>query len=117
MKVHVTDKICPIDERDILCTQPNTMEIKSQTIRIVFWVLLGIVILANSLALNRPLPLAQDMTVTPTAQIGTRNATGEARGDVGSTDEIMILAMVIVLIIIIPILLRRKAWSNGRSRK
>ena len=117
MKVHVTDKICPIDERDILCTQPNTMEIKPQTIRIVFWVLLGIAILASSLALNRPLPLAQETTTTPTAQVSARNATAEARGDVGSTDEIMILAVIIVLIIIIPILLRRKAWSNGRSRK
>ena len=111
------DKICLIGERDILCIQPNTMKTKSQTIRIVFWVLLGVAILASNLALNRPLPLAQDTTVTPTAQVGTRNTAGEARGDVGSTDGIMIIAVVIVLIIIIPILLRRKAWSNGKGRK
>lgn len=90
------------------------MKIKSQTFRIAFWVLLGIAILISSLALNLPLPAAQDATATPA---GTIVVTAETVEDVGSTDGIMFIAALIVLIIIIPILLRRKAWSNGKKKK
>lgn len=93
------------------------METKSQIVRIAFWVLLGIVILASSLALNRPLPRTQDATITSATQIGTITPEMEAREDVGSTDGIMIMALAIVLIIIIPILIRRDIWSNGKSGK
>jgi hypothetical protein len=116
-KVHVIDKICPIDERDILCTQPNTMKIKSQTVRIAFWILLGIAIAFTSLALNRPAPLAQEGTATPTPLTDTISAKAEAREEAGSTDGIMLMAIVIVMIVIIPILVRRKAWSNGRGKR
>ena len=93
------------------------MKINSKTIRVTFWVLLGIAILVSSLALNRPLPAAQNETVTPSLQAGTIVATAEAVEDVGSTDGIMFVAAIIVLIIISPILLRRKAWSNGKGKK
>lgn len=93
------------------------MKIKTQTIRIAFWILLGVTIAFASLALNRPLPPAQDTNATPTLQEGTDLVTPEAREDVGSTDGIMLVAVVIVLIVIIPILLKRQAWSNGKGRK
>ena len=93
------------------------MKIKSPTVRTAFWVLLGIAILVSSLAINRPLSPAQDVTATPTSQIGTIVAEADAREDVGSTDGIMIMAVVIVLIVIIPILLQRKAWSNGKEKR
>jgi len=92
------------------------MKTKSQTVRIAFWVLLGIVILVSSLALNRPLPLAQEATTTPTASTD-RVTTAEARDDVGSTDGIMLMAVVIVLIVIIPILIRWQAWSNRQGKR
>ena len=93
------------------------MKTKSQTVRIAFWVLLGIVILVSSLALNRPLPLAQEATTTPTVPTDRVIATVEARNEVGSTDGIMLMAVVIVLIVIIPILIGRKAWSNGKGKR
>jgi hypothetical protein len=93
------------------------MKINSQTVRIAFWVLLGVAILASSLALNRPMPPHQDSASTSTAQIGTITAKADAREDVGSTDGIMIVAVIIVLIVIIPILLKRKSWSNGSRKK
>jgi hypothetical protein len=85
--------------------------------RIAFWVVLGITIAFASLALNRTLPPTQDATATPAPQSGTIVATAEAVEDAGSTDEIMLVAALIVVIIIAPILIRHKAWSNGRVKK
>ena len=92
------------------------MKIKSQTIHIAFWVMLGIAISFTSLALTRPLPLAQDATATPTALTDTIVSVAEAQEEIGSTDGIMLVAVVIVLIIIIPILLRRGTWSNSKHK-
>ena len=101
----------------ILVNQLKTMRIKSTNIRIAFWVLLGLAISFTSLALNRPVPLAQDSTATPTLQEGTVVATAGVVKGVGSTDGIMLMAVVIVLIVIIPILLKRQVWSNGKEKK
>ena len=101
----------------ILVHQPNTMKTKSKYIRTVFWVMLGMVILFTSLALTRPQPVTQDETVTPTVSADGTLTTTEAQDDVGSTDGIMLMAVVIVLIVIVPIMLRRKAWSNGKRKK
>jgi hypothetical protein len=93
------------------------MKTKSKYIRIIFWVMLGMIILFTSLALTRPQPTVQDATVTPTVSVDGTPVTTEAQEDVGSTDGIMLMAVVIVLIVIVPILLRRKDWSNGRRKK
>ena len=92
------------------------MRINSKTIRIAFWILLGIAILASSLAFNRSLPQTQDTTATPASQSGTLTAEAEVLDEVGSTDGSMFMAVVIVLIVIIPILLRRQDWSNGKQK-
>ena len=89
---------------------------KSQSVRVAFWIFLGIAILVSGLALNRPLPAAQNGAAAPDLQAGTIVATAEAVEDLGSTDEIMLVAALIVLIIITPILIRRKAWSNGKGK-
>lgn len=93
------------------------MKTGSQTFRIASWVMLGILISLSSLALTRPLPLVQEITITPTPMTTTTIATPEVRPDAGSTDGIMLMAVVIVLIVIVPILLRRKAWSNGKVKR
>ena len=92
------------------------MKTKTKNIRIAFWVLLGMAIAFTSLALNRPSPITQEATATPTVMAGSIEITTEAVEDVGSTDGIMLMAVVIVLIVIIPILLRRQAWSNGKRK-
>ena len=93
------------------------MKNKSQTVRAAFWVLLGVAILVSGLALNRPLPAAQNETAIPALESSTVIATAEAVEEVGSTDGIIFMASIIVLIIISPILLKRKAWSNGKRKK
>ena len=93
------------------------MKTGSKTFRIAIWVMLGIVISLSSIALTRPLTLAQEATAVPTALTKTAaTATTEARSDVGSTDGIMLMAVVIVLIVIIPILLSRRTWSNRKGK-
>ena len=92
------------------------MKTKSKNIRIAFWVLLGIAIAFTSLALNRPSPMAQEATATPTVMADSIDTAAEVVEDAGSTDGIMLMAVVIVLIVIIPILLRRQAWSNGKRK-
>ena len=94
------------------------MKIKSQTVRVAFWVLLGVAISFTSLALSHPIQLVQEATATPTLlTAATIVATVETRADVGSTDGIMLMGVVILLIVIIPILIRRQTWSNGKRKK
>jgi hypothetical protein len=92
------------------------MKTKSKNIRIAFWIMLGIAIAFTSLALNRPSPTAQEATATPTVMADSIEAAAEAVEDVGSTDGIMLMAVVIVMIVIIPILLRWRTWANGRRK-
>ena len=93
------------------------MKTGSQTFRIAIWVMLGIAISLSSLALTHPLSLVQETTAAPTALTTTAvTVTAEARSDVGSTDGIMLMAVVIVLIVIIPILLSWRTWSNRKGK-
>jgi hypothetical protein len=92
------------------------MKTKMHSMRVSFWVILGIAIIVTNLALIRPTSL-YNSTAPPVAQTGTIVATQEAQSEVGSTDGIMIVAVVIVLIVIIPILLMRRSWENGKENR
>lgn len=92
----------------------STMKTYLQTVRASFWIILGIVILFTNLALNRTSQrMAQEATTTPAAEMGTIVAEAEAQSEAGSTDGIMFVAVIIVLIVILPILFRRQVWENG----
>lgn len=92
------------------------MKTMPQIVRITFWVLLGIAILVSSLAIINPSPRSQDGTVTPDTQISTVTAQAETLSNEGSTDGLVIVAAAIVLIVIVPILLKRQAWTNGKRK-
>jgi len=92
------------------------MKTKDKIIRVSFWVILGIAILLTNLGLNRTGPLAQEATAIST-QTGTIVAETGTRSEAGSTDGIMLVALVIVLIVIVPILLKRQEWINGKKNK
>lgn len=93
------------------------MKTKTKVIRVSFWVVLGIAILLSNLALNRAQPPAQDAKAISAIQTGTASEETEAQSEAGSTDGIMFVALVIVLIVVIPILLKRQEWSNGKRNK
>ncbi len=75
--------------------------------RIVLWFLFGVALVFANLALDRPFLHAQVDTA----------AASPLRDDVGSTDNIVLIAVIIVLIVVIPILLRRQDWQNGKRQK
>lgn len=93
------------------------MKTNIHTIRVSFWIMLGIALLLTNLALNHTQPTLQELTVTSAVETGTVVATAEVDPGAGSTDGIMIVAVAIVLIVIIPILLKRRAWENGKRNK
>lgn len=93
------------------------MNTHSHPIRLVLWFLLGVALALTSLALNRPFPQAQGDAVTPAALTATSAAPAQSRADVGSTDGIVLMAVIIVLVVLAPILLRRRDWENGRRQK
>jgi len=93
------------------------MKTKMHTVRVTLWAMLGIAILLINLALDRTLPMTQESTAIPATQTGTIVAATGAQDGVGSTDGIMIMAVVIVLVVIIPILLKRRAWENGKRNR
>jgi uncharacterized membrane protein YhaH (DUF805 family) len=111
-------QIARLESMLYLKSNKAAMKIQSRTMRIAFWVMLGLAILFTSLALNRTPPVAQGTTATATIQAGTAVTTVDVkdRDDVGSTDGIMIVAVLIVLIVIIPILLKRQVWANGKRK-
>jgi len=74
-------------------------------------------LLLNNMAFKRTSRVTQQASATPAIQTGTVAATEEAPEGAGSTDWIMVVSMVIVLIVIIPILLKRRAWENGKRNK
>ena len=78
-----------------------------KTIRIAFWILLGLAISATGLALNSPRQTLPQASPTPTADVAA---------DLGSTDGIMFVAVIILLIIITPILIKMLTWRNDRPK-
>lgn len=84
--------------------------------RALLWIFLVALALA-SLALNRPLPPVQEDALAPAALTAASAVPLPSRVDVGSTDGIVLMAVIIVLIVILPILLRRKDWENGRRMR
>ena len=94
------------------------MKTNPHTLRIVLWVILGLLLSLTSLALNRPQPQVQaTATHTPAAQATEAVAEEEFNEDVvGSTDGIMLMAVVIVMVVLVPILVRWRAWAgNGKK--
>jgi hypothetical protein len=47
-----------------------------------------------------------------TAGLAQPTATAAPRSEVGSTDGLVLLSVIIVLVVIVPILTRRKSWSS-----
>jgi hypothetical protein len=93
------------------------MKTKVQITRVFFWIILGIAVLLTNLALNIISPTIQEGTATTPTQTDTIATPAGAQEEAGSTDGLMIMAVLIVLIVIIPILLKRRAWENGKKNR
>lgn len=75
-------------------------------------ILLSVVLASFSAAMTYSTPSQAQRVLTDSAYSlqTTPTPPDEDRSEVGSTDEIMLMSAVIAFIVIIPIVLRRKAW-------
>jgi hypothetical protein len=78
-----------------------------QTLRPIALIGIGLLLALSSAAISQPslAGSASVATVAPTA-------TPQAVSEVGSTDWITLVTFLIVIIVIAPILARRKSWNN-----
>jgi hypothetical protein len=76
----------------------------------------GCILALLSAALNYSAPASMDAAMSGTAFLMQPTSTPQPKdlSEIGSTDGIVIMGVLIALIIIVPILLRRKAWLENR---
>jgi hypothetical protein len=86
------------------------MKIPFKTLLPFLLIVLGIALAFASAALNLSFPFAQGLTPTPLAATATPTVVPVEGSQAGSTDGIVLMATLIVLIVFIPILLRRRDW-------
>ena len=78
---------------------------------------IGLILWLFSAALSSLASPPAQMNVRSAAlyQLPTATPQAEDVSEIGSTDEIMVLGGIIVLIVIVPIFLYRKSWMNALS--
>ena len=83
-------------------------------IRPVLIIILGIALALMSTALIRSVPPREGSNLAAAAFFLQTTPTPEQvdRSEIGSTDGIVVMGFVLVAIVILPILLRKKAWSQ-----
>lgn len=87
----------------------------SPSTRLVFWILIGFVIIFTAIALTIPTFPAQN-TAAAGAMVGTVSGAQQPASEVGSTDGIVMLAAIITLIITVPVILRWKDWTRNHKK-
>jgi len=85
--------------------------------RYFLWSILGFALAFTSLSLSRPFPPARGNHAAPTALATTSAKLIKESADAGSTDGIVLMAVIIVLIVLLPILFRHRDWENRRPHQ
>ena len=93
------------------------MQPPARLIRNMLWITLGVAVGLANLAFNPPRGFAHTKTSISMSATQTKESQAEIEQDVGSTDGIVLVSAFIVLIVVIPILLRRNTWTNGVKKK
>lgn len=87
-----------------------------KTVRSIIAISLSLALAALSAALtySAPVPIQGDFSASVFFQT-TPTPQQEGESEIGSTNEIVIMGGLIILIIVTPIFLRRKSWMQPRS--
>ncbi len=93
------------------------MKILSKASRPFFFIIAGIVLAFISAALGSPTLALQALTPTPLPTTLPADLTPPPDTRIGSTDGILLAAILIVLVIIIPILWHRHLWMHPPAQK
>jgi hypothetical protein len=71
---------------------------------------IGLLLAVTSAAIGQPVLIATGLGAAVLAQATPTPPPGS---EVGSTDGLTLVSIIIVLIVVVPILIRRKSWNNG----
>jgi hypothetical protein len=92
-------------------------DFRASLLRPILTIAIGFLLALFTAALTYSTPPAMDETFGAAALFVTQPSSTpqpEDLSEIGSTDGIIIMGFVIALIIIVPIILRRKAWLESR---
>jgi len=89
------------------------MKIMPIAFRLFLLILTGIVLALIGAALNPPAHVMQTLTPTPAPTTLAETPTPSPASAVGTTDRIVVLAVVLVLIVFAPIFWRWRSWMRS----
>jgi hypothetical protein len=82
------------------------------TLRPAAWIGIGLLLALASAALSQPVTLAAQAAGTPTPPPATLTPPAIDASEIGSTNGLVFVGILITLIILVPILLRWKIWAR-----
>ena len=88
------------------------MKQPAQTLRPIAVIGIGLLLAVTSAVVSQPVLPASESAAAALSIQATATSTLEAASEVGSTDGIMLLSILIVVIVVVPILLRRLSWAK-----
>ena len=84
----------------------------SRHLRPVMPLVIGIVLAVLAAALSSPIPENKNPGAAALYIQATPTPLNEDGSEIGSTDGIVLMGAIIVLLIVLPVLLQRKTWSS-----
>ena len=81
-------------------------------VRAFLFILLALLLIVTVSALQHVTYRAEELGAAALYFQETPTSEGEGVSEIGSTDGIVLMGIIIVLIVVVPILLRRKSWSD-----
>ena len=88
------------------------MRNRARPLRPIAVIGIGLLLAVASAALSQPALPSRDPGAAALAFQVTATSTLPAKSEIGSTDGIMLMGIVIVVIVVVPILLRRLSWAK-----
>ena len=109
MKVHVSDANWQNIWSCYTCLEMKKAVRALQPIAVIG---IGLLLALSSAALSHPAVAPDELSAAALSLQVTATPTPQQVSEIGSTDWIMLMSIVIVLIVVVPILIRRKTWMR-----
>jgi hypothetical protein len=87
------------------------MRTRARALRPIAVIGIGLLLALMSAAVSQP-SMAREEPASLLVVQATHTPAAQGASEIGSTDGIMLMSVVIVLIVIVPILVRRKIWMR-----
>jgi preprotein translocase subunit SecG len=80
----------------------------------LFFILIILFLMISTSILSQGRPSSQEMGAAAFYVQETPTSQTEGTSEIGSTDGIVLMGVIIVLLVVVPILLQRKSWSEDK---